>query len=56
MTVRDRVVGYVPRVRVELLPDEACVDGVLAAIHAEDIGCRGQGSYWITEVQQMGRL
>lgn len=56
MTVRDRVVGYVPRVRVELLLEDEAVAPVLAAIDGEDIGCRGQGSYWVTEVQQMGRL
>jgi nitrogen regulatory protein P-II 1 len=56
MTVRDRVVGYVPRVRVELLLEDDAVDSVLATIHARDIGCRGQGSYWVTEVMQMGRL
>jgi nitrogen regulatory protein P-II 1 len=56
MTVRDRVVGYVPRVRVELLLEDGAVEPVLQAIEHEEIGCRGQGSYWVTDVQQMGRL
>lgn len=51
LSARDRVVGHVPRLRLELLVTDA--DAVLAALR--DIG-GGQGTYWVMTVEGYGRL
>ena len=54
MTVRDRVVGYVPRVRVDLLLlDEEAVDRVLRAlaVHKVEIG---RGIWWVVSLERQG--
>lgn len=56
LSARDRVVGHVPRVRVELLLDDADVDPVLGAICGAACSARGQGVYWLTPVERHGRL
>lgn len=55
LSERDKVVGYVPRVQVQLLLEDADVGAVLAALLAQE-GFRGQGIYWVSPVEQMGRL
>lgn len=55
LSARDRVVGYVPRVRLDLLLADADVSAVLAALLAEG-SFTGQGIYWVSPVEQMGRL
>lgn len=50
---RDRVVGYVPRVRIDVLLDDDAVAGVLNALR----GAAGRQSvYWLTNVESHGRL
>lgn len=56
LSARDRVVGYVPRVRVDVLLDDAEVDTVIAALRAPACGLAGHGVYWVTAVEQSGRL
>lgn len=56
LSARDQVVGYVPRVRVDILLEDAAVDGVLAALRGAETGPAGQGVYWVTEVAESGRL
>lgn len=56
LSARDRVVGYVPRVRVDLLLDDAMVGKVLAALSQLGIGLAGSGVYWVTPVEGFGRL
>ncbi len=55
LSARDKVVGYVPRVRVDVLMAAADVDAVLAAL-TEQNHLSGQGVYWVTPVEQQGRL
>lgn len=55
LSARDRVVGYVPRVRVDVLLADADVGAVLAALQSQD-GFQGQGIYWVSPVEQQGRL
>lgn len=55
MSERDKVVGYVPRVRVDLLLQDADVSVVLSSLQAQDV-FRSQGIYWITPVEEEGRL
>lgn len=55
LSARDKVVGYVPRVRVDVLLVDEDVDPVLASLSAEE-GLSGQGIYWVCPMEQQGRL
>lgn len=56
LSARDRVVGYTPHVRVDILLKGEDVDDVLRALRTADCGLAGRGIYWITPVEQHGRL
>jgi nitrogen regulatory protein P-II 1 len=56
LSARDRVVGYVPRIRVDILLDDADVQGVVSALRAPECGLRGRGIYWVHTVEQSGRF
>jgi len=55
LSARDKVVGYVPRVRVDILLADADVDAVLGALVAQN-SLSGQGVYWVTTVERQGGL
>lgn len=55
LSARDRVVGYTPHVRVDLILTEADIETVLTALRASPIGIAGRGVYWVTPVTY-GRL
>lgn len=56
LSARDRVVGFVPHVRVDLVLEEGDVDKVLEALKAADDGVAGRGVYWVTRLDRQGRL
>lgn len=56
LSAHDKVVGYVPRVRAEIMLRDEDVDVVLAAVCGAACSARGQGIYWITPVERHGRL
>ena len=56
LSARDRVVGYTPQVRVDILLEDGDVEGVLQALRAAECGVAGRGIFWITLVEQRGRL
>ena len=56
LSARDRVVGYTPHVRVDIFLKSEDVDDVLRALRAAAGGLAGRGIYWITPVEQHGRL
>ena len=56
LSVRDKVVGYTPRVRVDMLLEDDDVALVLESLRNTTYGVKGQGIYWITTVEQSGRL
>ena len=56
LSARDRVVGYTPQVRVDILLDDGDADNVLQALRTADCGVAGRGVYWVTPVEQQGRL
>jgi nitrogen regulatory protein P-II 1 len=55
LSARDRVVGYTPHVRVDLVLDDGDVAAVLKALRASRSGVAG-GVYWVTPVAEYGRL
>lgn len=56
LSAHDRVVGYVPHVRVDLLLEDHDVETVLAALQTSNCGVAGRGVYWVTRVERQGRL
>lgn len=56
LSARDRVIGYTPHVRVDILLKDEDVDDVLQALRAADCGLAGRGMYRVTEVEKQGAL
>jgi nitrogen regulatory protein P-II 1 len=56
LSARDRVVGYVPHIRVDLLLEDRDVETVLEALQASNCGVAGRGVYWVTRLDRQGRL
>lgn len=57
LSTRDKVVGYTPRVRVDILMQDEDVAIVLETVR-EDIGGKTAqgGVYWVTAVEGYGRI
>ncbi len=56
LSARDKVVGYTPRIRVDILLEDSDVDLVLESLRKTTYGGEGQGIYWVTAVEQSGHL
>ena len=56
LSATDRVVGYTPQVRVDILLEDGDVEDVLQMLRITDCGLAGRGIYWVTPVEQQGRL
>ena len=56
LSTRDKVVGYTPRVRVDILLEDDDVDPVLETLRNTTYGVKDHGIYWVTDVEHNGRL
>jgi nitrogen regulatory protein P-II 1 len=56
LSARDRVIGYTPHVRVDILLRDEDVDAVLLALRAADCGLAGRGTYQLVSVERQGEL
>lgn len=56
LSARDKVVGYTPRVRVDILLEDSDVDMVLDTLRTSTFGIKGQGIFWVTAVEKNGQL
>lgn len=56
LSARDKVVGYTPRVRVDIFLEDADLEPVLDALRSSGKCSESHGLYWVTEVQRSGRL
>lgn len=56
LSARDRVVGYTPHVRVDLVLNDKDVDKVLQALREGNCGVAWRGIYWVADVLRQGRL
>ncbi len=56
LSARDKVVGYTPRVRVDILLNDTDVESVLKVLRGSVTGAHRQGVYWVTDVEQHGQL
>ena len=55
LSARDLVVGYTPQVRVDIVLEDADVVTVLAALRNSG-SITGRGVYWVTALEEFGRL
>mgnify|MGYP001827472050 CR=1 FL=1 len=56
LSARDKVVGFAPRIRTELLLEDKDVDTVLATLCDKEHNIAGQGIFWLTSVEKGGHL
>ncbi len=56
LSARETVVGHVPRVRVDILLENENVDPLLKVLRTTIENLEGNGIYWVTDVEQSGRL
>jgi nitrogen regulatory protein P-II 1 len=56
LSARDKVVGYTPRVRLDILLNDDDVDDVLDVLRHMENSIIGQSVYWVTPVDQGGHL
>ncbi len=56
LSARDRVVGYTPHVRVDIVLDDRDVDKVLQALRESNCGVVGRGVYWVADIVRQGHL
>ena len=56
LSTLDKVVGYVPQVRVDVLMKDEDVTIVMEAIRHSQCQFKGKGIYWISNLPEMGEL
>lgn len=56
LSARDRVVGFVPRIRVDVVLSAVQLTSVLAALRAPGSGFAEHGTYWVSPIEEFGRL
>ena len=56
LSARDKVVGYMPQMRVDILLEDSDVEIVLSAIRTAQGITIDQGFYWVTPVELHGHL
>ena len=54
LSARDRVVGFVPRVRIDVVLSEVSVDVVLAGLTGGGSELTGHGAWWVSPVERSG--
>jgi nitrogen regulatory protein P-II 1 len=52
ISARDEVVGYIPRIRTDILLKDEELDAVLTQIFDKENNITGQGFYWVTPVEK----
>ncbi|MHB8843337.1 MAG: DUF3240 family protein [Nitrospirota bacterium] len=56
LSARDRVVGFTPHVRVDMILNDIDVGKVIEALRTNNCGAAGRCNYWITPVEEIGKL
>ncbi len=56
LSMRDKVVGYTPRVRVDILLQDEDVAMVLDTVRIDSGNASQGGIYWVTAVEEYGRI
>ena len=55
LSARDKGVGYIPRVRVDILLDDSEVPGLIEQVRKIP-GIQSHGIYWVNDVVEHGRM
>lgn len=56
LSARDKVVGYTPRARVDILLEEQLTEVVIKSLCESVNGLKNHGVYWVTSVERGGQL
>ena len=56
LSARDKVVGHIPRIRVDILLEDTVIDLVLTKLRQDKSSITGKSVYWITSVEKGGHL
>ncbi len=56
LSARDKVVGYVPQVRVDVILSADEIKQLLSNVRDSNCSFKGKGIYWITDIDEFGRL
>jgi len=56
LSARDKVVGYVPQVRLDVILDEQAIKQLLESIRNSNIAFKGKGIYWVADIDDFGSL
>jgi nitrogen regulatory protein P-II 1 len=56
LSIRDKVVGYTPHVRIDLILEQEHIAPALAALRKSNIGLSENSIYWIMDIEEYGRL
>lgn len=53
---RDKVVGYIPQLRVDIILEDSKVESVLAIFNTGENLEHKQNMFWVTNIESMGRF
>ena len=56
LSARDKVVGYVPKVRLDVIVDDDRTEALIDEIRNSTFSCTGKNVYWIIDLEVSGRL
>ena len=56
LSARDKVVGYVPQVRVDIILENDRSQSLLQQIREQNLPFKSKGTYWLTELDDYGEL
>jgi len=56
LSSRDKVVGYVPQVRLDVILSEQDIKSLLENIRNSDCAFKGKGFYWVMDIDEFGEL
>lgn len=56
LSARDKVVGYVPQVRVDVIIEDQRSHSLLEELRGLNCAFKGKGIYWITDIEDSGEL
>ncbi len=56
LSARDRVEGYVPKARLDIILDDDRTGTILDEIRDSKFPCSGKNIYWITDLEETGKL
>lgn len=56
LSARDKVVGYVPKVRVDIILEDERAKTLLDELRGSGVSFAGKGVYWVCDVDEVGVL